>query len=202
MSSIFVNLCQSDALFGTQNNGNTQFSALFSYMLWYINLKFCIRLSFYEFLIKFECRQFASIFVGALPLLEPRMQGIYRFPHFSPTCYDILTWNFVYDFPFHELLIKFECRHFSSIVVGVMSLSEIRILEMHSFLYFCPICFDILSWFFLWTSDQVIDITWGQVWRSYAPFGCAVLHTCMLWDLAEVLDLTLFSYTSFYYYFE
>ena len=41
VSSFCVNFCRSNALFGTSNTGNTQFSAVFSYMLWYIDLKVC-----------------------------------------------------------------------------------------------------------------------------------------------------------------
>ena len=40
LSSICVNFFRSYAPFGTQNTGNTQFSALFSSILWYIELKF------------------------------------------------------------------------------------------------------------------------------------------------------------------
>ena len=43
------------------------------------------------------------------------------FPHFSSTCFDILSWNFAYDC-FTVLQIKFECRKFASIFVGVMPL--------------------------------------------------------------------------------
>ena len=128
------------------------FSALFSYMLWHIELKFCTWLCsnvttdqvwvssicvkfcgsygpfwnleywkytvFRTFLlhaltywaeictwlcsnvlqIKFECRQFASSFVGVMPLLELRILEIHSFPHFSLTCFDIFSWNFAYDF--------------------------------------------------------------------------------------------------------
>ena len=69
VSSICVNFCGSYALFVTYNTGNTQFSALFSYMLWHIELKLCIWLCFTVLQIKYECRQFASIFVGVMPLL-------------------------------------------------------------------------------------------------------------------------------------
>ena len=77
---------------------NMQFSALFSYMLWDIELKFCIWLYFTVILIKFECRLFASIFVWVMPLFELKILEIHSFPHFSPTCFDILSWNFIYDF--------------------------------------------------------------------------------------------------------
>ena len=46
------------------------FSALFSYMLWHVELKLCTWLSFNVLQIKFECRRFASIFEGVMPLCE------------------------------------------------------------------------------------------------------------------------------------
>ena len=53
-----------------------QFSTLFSYMLWHIELQFCIWLCFTVLQIKCECCQFASIFVGIMPLLELRILKI------------------------------------------------------------------------------------------------------------------------------
>ena len=67
-------------------------------MLWHIELKFCIWLCFTVLQIKFECRQFALMFVGVMPLLELRILKIHSFPHFSLSCFDILSWNFAYDF--------------------------------------------------------------------------------------------------------
>ena len=67
--------------------------ALFSNMLWHIELQFCIWLCFNVLPVKFECRQFASFFVGVMPLLELRILEIHSFPHFSLTCFDILSWN-------------------------------------------------------------------------------------------------------------
>ena len=49
------------------------FSALFSYMLWHIELKFCTWLCFNVLQIKFECRHFASIVEGVMPLCELRI---------------------------------------------------------------------------------------------------------------------------------
>ena len=96
-SSVFK-FCRSYAPFGTKNTGNTQFSTLFSYMLWHIGLKFYIWLCFTVLQIKFECCQFPSIFDGVIPLLECRILKIHSFPHFSLTRFDILSWNFAYDF--------------------------------------------------------------------------------------------------------
>ena len=74
------------------------FSALFSYMLWHIELKFCTWLCFDVLQIKFDCRHFASIFEGVIPVCELRIKVMCSFPHFSPTCFDILSSNFAYDF--------------------------------------------------------------------------------------------------------
>ena len=67
-------------------------------MLWHIELKCCIWLCFTVLHNKFECRQFASIFVGVMPLLELRILEIHSFPHFSLTPFHILSWNFADDF--------------------------------------------------------------------------------------------------------
>ena len=67
---ICINFCWCYVLFGTLNTGNTQFSALFSYMLWHIELKFCIWLCFTVLQIKFECLQFASIFLELCPFWD------------------------------------------------------------------------------------------------------------------------------------
>ena len=68
--SFCVNSCRSWAPFWTWNSGNTQFSALFSYMLWYIELTLGIRLYFHKLQIKFERCHFASIFVRVMLLLD------------------------------------------------------------------------------------------------------------------------------------
>ena len=98
LSLICVNFCGSYAPIGTLYIGNTQFSALCSYMLWLIELKFCILLCCTVLQIKLECCQFMSVFVGVMPLLKLKILEIHSFPHFSLTCFDILSLNFVYDF--------------------------------------------------------------------------------------------------------
>ena len=145
MSSISVNFCRSYAPFVTWNTRNTQFSAFFSYTLWQIELKFCIWFCFNVLQIKFECGQFPSIFVGVMPLLECRVLKIHSFPHFSLTRFDILSWNFAFDF---VLLYYRSSSTVSSIFEGVMPLLELRILKIHSFLHFSLTRFEILSWNF------------------------------------------------------
>ena len=49
------------------------FSALFSLMLWHIELKFCTWLSLTLLQIKFECHHFVSIFEGVMLLCELRI---------------------------------------------------------------------------------------------------------------------------------
>ena len=116
VSLISVNFCWSYAPFGTLNPGNTQFSALFSYMLWHIELKFCRCLSYTctVLQIKFESPSFAVMFVGVMPHFELRILEINSFPHFSPAFFGILIWNFCIRLFFTVLKIKFECQ-FASI---------------------------------------------------------------------------------------
>ena len=74
------------------------FSALFSYTLWHIELKFCTWLCFTVIQVNFECRQWASILLGEMSLLGLRILEIHSFPHFSPAFFDILSWIFSYNF--------------------------------------------------------------------------------------------------------
>ena len=125
----------------------SQFSSPFSYMLWDIKLKFCVSLYFDARKIKFECHQFPSVFAGVMPLLNFTLLQICSFPHISHTCFDILSWNFAYDF----VLLYF--RSNSSVINLRQFLLELRPfwnLEYwkYSFLHFSLRNFDILSWNF------------------------------------------------------
>ena len=148
VSSTSVNFYWSYAPFGTLNTRNTQFSAIFSYMLWHNELKFCIWLCFTVLQIKFECYQLPSIFVGVMPLLELRILEILNFSHF----FSYILWynelKFCIWLCFTVLQIKFECHQLPSIFVGVMPFLELRILEILSFPHFSLTCFDIMSWNF------------------------------------------------------
>ena len=68
VSLICVNFCRHYAPFGTKSTENSKFSVLFSFMLLHIELKFCIWICFTVIQIKLECPQFASMFVGVVPL--------------------------------------------------------------------------------------------------------------------------------------
>ena len=126
-------------------------------MLWHIELKFCIWLCFNVPQIKFECRQFPSIFVGVMPLLELRILEIHSFPHFSLTCFDRLSWNFAYDF----FLLYY--RSSSSVVTYRQFLWEL-----------CPV--------------------WNLEYWKYTVFRTFLLHALTYW--AEILHKTLFYFTT------
>ena len=139
--------------------------------------EFCIRLCFTVLQIKFEWRHFASISVGVMPLLVLRILEIHSFPHFSLTCFDILSWNFAYDF----FLLYYRSR--MSVVNLRQFLWELcpfwnseywkytvfRTFLLHTLTYWAEILHMTL---FYCNSDQVqvssICVNFGG---SYAPFG-------------------------------
>ena len=175
-------------------------------MLWHIELKFCIWLCFTVLQIKSECRQFASIFVGVMPLLELKLLEIHSFPQFSLTCFDIMSWHFAHDF------VLMYYRSSSSVVnlrqgfVGIMPLLELKLLEIHSFPHFALTCFDILSWnsaydfvsLYYRSSSSVVNFRqflwelcpfWNLNYWKYS-FPHFLLHALTYW--AEILHMTLF----------
>ena len=72
----------------------------FCILHWHIELKFYTWLCLNVLQIKFECRQFPSIFVGVKLLLECKRLRIHSFPHFSLTRFYtyMLCWHFACDF--------------------------------------------------------------------------------------------------------
>ena len=159
MPSISVTFCWSYAPFELQTLTIMQFSAFFSYMLWHIELKSCIWLYFTLLQIKFECHQFASIFVGVMPLLVLRILEIQFSALFSSILWHIELKFYIW-LCLTVLQIKLECRQFASIFVEVMHLLGLRILEIHSFPHFSLTCIDILSWNF---SYDLVKCTIDQV---------------------------------------
>ena len=155
----------------------SQFSALFSYMLWHIDLKFCVSLYFYARKIKFECHQFPSLFAGVMLLFNFKLLQICSFPHFSLTCFDILSWNFAYDF----VLLYY--RSSSSVVnlrqflwelcpfwnLNYWKYTVFRTFLLHALTYWAEILHMTL---FYCTTDQVrvSSICVNFCW-SNAPFG-------------------------------
>ena len=175
-------------------------------MRWHIELKFCIWLCFTVLQIKFECRQFALIFVGVMPLLELRVLEIHSFPHFSLTPFNILSWKFAYYFVFlyyRSSLSVVNLRLFWS-----YASFRTRILEIHSFPHFSLTRFDILSWnfahdfvllYFRSTSSVVngyqflwdLCLFWDLEYWKYTVFRTFLLRSLTYW--AEFVHITLFS---------
>ena len=155
--SICVNFCWSYAPLECRIL-KIQFSALFSYTLWHIELKSCIWLCFTVLQIKFECCQLLSNFVGVMSLLGLRILEI----QFS-TLFSYMLWHIGLKFYiwlcFTVLQIKFECCQFPSIFDGVIPLSECRIPKIHSFPHFSLTRFDIFKLkFCIWLCFSVLQI--------------------------------------------
>ena len=113
--SICINFLWELCPFWNLDTENTQYSVLFSYILWHVELKFCTWLCFTEIQIKFKCRQFASIFVRVMPLLELRILEIQFFRTFL--LHALTYWAEIFHTTlFNVLQIKFECRHSVSIL--------------------------------------------------------------------------------------
>ena len=154
-----------------------QFSALFSYMLWHIEFKFCIWLSFNVPQSKFECRHFASIFVGVMPLCEFRILEIHSFPHFSSTCFDILSSNFVYDFVlmYHRaslsvvILLQFLWELCLFVNLEYSKYTVFRTFLLHALTYWAEILHMTFSYC---TAEQVrVSSICVNFCGSYATFG-------------------------------
>ena len=142
------------------------------------------------------------------PSVRPSGSPYARFPHFSPTCFDILSWNFAYDF----VLLYY--RSSSSVVNFRQFLWELcpfwnlnywkytvfRTFLLHALTYWAEILHMTL---FYCTTDQVrVSSICVNFCGSYAPFGtwkytvfCTfLLHALTYW--AEISHMTLFYCTT------
>ena len=155
----------------------SQFSALFSYMLWHIDLKFCVSLYFYARKIKFKCHQFPSLFAGVMLLFNFKLLQICSFPHFSPTCFDILSSNFVYDFVwmYHRaslsviIFLQFLLELCPYVNLEYSKYTVFRTFLLHALTYWAEILHMTL---FYCTTDQVrVSSICVNFCGSYAPFG-------------------------------
>ena len=184
---------------------NPQFSTLFSYMLWHIELKFCISLCF-TVQIKSECCQFPSNFVGVMLLLELRILEIHNFLHFSTTCFDISGWNFTYDFVLLYYRSSSSVVNFRQFLMELYPFWNVEYWKF-SFPHFSLTRFDILSWNFAYDfvflyyrfSLSVLNLHWFLLelcpfWKSeywkYTVFCTFLL--CVLWHIELKLYIWLF----------
>ena len=155
----------------------SQFSALFSYMLRHIDLKFCVSFYFYARKIKFECHPFSSLFAGVMLLFNFKLLQICSFPHFSPTCFDILSSNFVYDFVlmYHRaslsvvILLQFLLELCLFVNLEYSKYTVFRTFLLYALTYWAEILHITL---FYCTTDQVrVSSICVKFCGSYAPFG-------------------------------
>ena len=86
----FASIFRSIASFGIYNIGNTQFSSLFSYVLWHLQLTFFIWLC----LMYFKSRS------SAILCVRLNLCPSIHFLHVPPTCIDKFSWNLKFDVGF------------------------------------------------------------------------------------------------------
>ena len=100
-----------------------------------------------------------------------------RFPHFSPTCFDILSWNFAYDFVlmyYRSSLSVITLRQFLKELCLFVNLeygkyTVFRTFLLHALTYWTEILHMTLFWC---TTEQVrVSSLCVNFWRSYASFG-------------------------------
>ena len=146
-------------------------------MLWDIELKFCVLLYFDARKIKFECHQFPLIFAGVMPLLNFKLLQICSFPHFSPTCFDILSWKFAYYF---VLLYYRSSLNVVNFLQFLWELCPFWNLEYWKYTVFCDFLLHALIYWaeilqitlFYCTTDQMrLSSICVNFCRSFAPFG-------------------------------
>ena len=154
----------------------TVFRTFLLHALTYWSEILCITF-FYARKIKFECHPFPSLFAGVMLLFNFKLLQICSFPHFSPTCFDILSSNFVYD------LVLMYHRASLSVVILLQFLLELclfvnleyskytvfRTFLLHALTYWAEILHNTL---FYCTKDQVrVSSICVKFCGSYAPFG-------------------------------
>ena len=164
-----------------------------------------LHLTFTVLEIKFECREFPSIFVGVMPLLEPRIleYAIFRTFLLHALIYqaEILHMTF-----FTVLQIKFQCCQFPSISVGVMPLLELRILEIQFSALFSCTLWHIELKFCIWFCFTLLQIKFQccqfrSIFVGVMPllelrilkigFRTFLLHALTYWT--AILHMTLFN---------
>ena len=146
-------------------------------MLWHIDLKFCVSLYCYARKIKFEWHQFPSLFAGVMLLFNFKLLQICSFSHFSPTCFNILSSNFVYDFVsmYHRaslsvvILLQFLLELCLFVNLEYSKYTVFRTFLLHALTYWAEILHMTL---FNCTTDQVrVTSICVNFCGSYVPFG-------------------------------
>ena len=133
-----------------------------------------------------------------MPILEFKILEIHSFLHFSPTCFGILSWNFVYDFQWMNIrwsssVINF-CKTYAPF--GTKNTRNTQFSTLFS------MCFDILSWNFVYDFHLMnFRLKYSIInFRNNTPFGTentwnTVFHTLSLHVLTNWADML---YITFY----
>ena len=146
-----------------------------------------------------------SIRPSVRPGLRPSVR--HSFPHFSPTCFEILSWNFVYRFIMMHVRASSNAINFRQFLMELCHFLTSNCSKPH----FSPSCFDISSWnlaydfvlLYYRTSSSVDDFRqfllelcpfWNLEYWKYTVFRTFLLHALTYW--AEILHLTLFYCTT------
>ena len=169
---------------------------------WHIELKFCIWLFLTVLQIKFECRQFASIFVGVMPLLELRILEYTVFHTFL--LHALKYWAEILHMTLFFCTTDQECRQFASIFVGVMPLWTKNTGNTQFSTLFSYMLWHIELKFCIWLFLTVLQIKfecrqflwelcpfWNLEYWKYTVFHTFLLHALTYW--AEIFHMTLFN---------
>ena len=143
------------------------------------------------------------------PGLRPSVR--HSFPHFSPTCFEILSWNFVYYFimmhvrassnaiNFRQFLMELcpfltsNCYKYAVFRTFLLYALTFRAEILHMTLFYCTteqVRVSSISVNFCWS----ICPFWNLEYCKYTVFRTFLLHALTYW--AEILHLTLFYCTT------
>ena len=140
-----------------------------------------------------------SVRPGLRPSVHPSVR--HSFPHFSPTCFEILSWNFVCHFILMHVrasLNAIDFRQFLLELCPFLTSNSYKYLVFRTFLLHVLIYWvEMLHMtLFYYTTDQVrVSSICVNFCGSYAPFGFRILEIHILsWNFTY--DFVLLYYRS------
>ena len=132
---------------------------------------------FYTPVFRRDVLWYGDVRPGLHPGLRPSVHPSARFPHFSPTCFGIFSWNFAHDFVlmyYRSSLSVITLRQFLKELCLFVNLeygkyTVFRTFLLHALTYWAEILHMTLFWC---TTEQVwVSSLCVNFWRSYASFG-------------------------------
>ena len=140
---------------------------------------------FYTPVFRRDVLWYGDVRPSGSPSVRPSVR--HSFPHFSPTCFDILIWNFVYHFIFMYVRSSSNAFNFRQLFAGVMPLFNFKLLQICSFPHFSPSYFDISSW----------NLAYDFVLLYYRTSSSVDDFRQLLLDLCPFCNFEYWKYTSF-----